>query len=83
MCPSGSIFLLFQNKYFLILDWEDGRCYHDKPRQLSRNALLIDSQMTIEMCKDFCFDKSYLYAGVQWYTQCFCGNKRPSEDSLR
>ena len=69
--------------YSLILVWEDGRCFDDKPRQLSSGALFDDSQMTVEMCKDLCFDKNYLYAGVQWFTQCFCGNKPPSEDSLR
>ena len=30
--------------------------------------------MTIEKCKKFCFDKNYLYAGVQNTNECFCGN---------
>ena len=30
--------------------------------------------MTIDKCQTFCFDKDYLYAGVQYADECFCGN---------
>ena len=33
-----------------------------------------DNSMTIEKCQKFCFEKNYLYAGVQYAGECFCGN---------
>ena len=33
-----------------------------------------DNAMTIEKCQTFCFEKSYIYAGVQYGMECFCGN---------
>ena len=33
-----------------------------------------DISMTIEKCQKFCFEKNYLYAGVQYAGECFCGN---------
>ena len=37
--------------------------------------------MTIEICKEFCLDKGFEYAGVQLAYQCFCGNTSPPERS--
>ena len=30
-------------------------------------------------CLDLCTESGYLYAGVQYGVECFCGNERPSE----
>ena len=35
------------------------------------------SKNTIEICKNLCFEKGYLYAGVQYSKECFCGNNLP------
>ena len=35
------------------------------------------SKNTIEICKKLCFEKGYLYAGVQYSKECFCGNNLP------
>ena len=31
--------------------------------------------MTIEKCIQYCYIKSFRYAGVQFGYQCFCGNR--------
>ena len=52
-------------------------CYEDNPRRVlqSTDKILNDKSMKIEKCQKFCFDKSYLYSGVQNTNQCFCGNE--------
>lgn len=30
--------------------------------------------MTVEKCIDHCSSKGYSHAGLQWKTECFCGN---------
>ena len=30
-------------------------------------------------CLDHCTESGYLYAGVQYGLECFCGNERPGE----
>ena len=32
-------------------------------------------------CLDYCTESGYLYAGVQYGVECFCGNERPSVNS--
>lgn len=32
---------------------------------------------TIEHCINFCTVEGYVYAGIQFHTQCFCGNMFP------
>ena len=43
------------------------RCYH------------ASSDMTIEMCKDFCRTRGWAIAGTESFTECFCGNVAPTE----
>ena len=31
--------------------------------------------MTIQMCLKICRSKDYLYAGLQWQFECYCGNE--------
>ena len=49
-------------------------CYEDRSARVLNKRYWSDSSMTIEKCKQFCFEKNYLYAGVQFASQCFCGN---------
>ena len=30
--------------------------------------------MTVESCITFCDDNDYIYAGLEWYQECYCGN---------
>jgi hypothetical protein len=36
---------------------------------------MADAQMTNQMCVNFCFGKGYPYAGTEYHTECFCGDK--------
>ena len=51
-------------------------CYKDSSNRIlkSRHKIAGDSSLTIEKCQEFCFEKNYLYAGVQYANECFCGN---------
>jgi glucan endo-1,3-alpha-glucosidase len=31
-------------------------------------------QMAIELCTAFCEDKGFIYAGMQYSAECYCGN---------
>ena len=41
------------------------------------------SKNTIEICKKLCFEKGYLYAGVEYSRECFCGNDCPKKIAPR
>ena len=54
----------------------NSNCYQDNSKRIlqSPHRIMKDSSMTIEKCQKFCFEKNYLYAGVQYARECFCGN---------
>ena len=54
-----------------------GRCYIDAgDRDLPKFERIPRNQdSSIQWCKNRCKAKGYIYAGVQWYEQCFCGNE--------
>ena len=31
--------------------------------------------MTVEMCLSTCRSKGYIYSGLQWQIECYCGNE--------
>ena len=33
--------------------------------------------MTVELCQNMCARKGYVFAGVQFFDECFCGNNLP------
>lgn len=37
---------------------------------------LIDAQ-TVPKCATFCADYGFIYAGLQWSTECYCDNAAP------
>ena len=54
----------------------DSNCYQDfDDRILKSPDGISSSTMTIDMCTNHCFGKNYLYAGVQYYSTCHCGNE--------
>ena len=67
-------------------------CYKDSgDRDLPNNVWNSDS-VTVESCSDHCRTQGYVYFGVQWYKQCWCGNsfgkhgrrnRRPLQYSVR
>ena len=57
----------------------NGPCIKDSGRLFPFQVANDDEGLTIEKCKKLCFeDHGYVYAGVQYAHQCFCGNRRPS-----
>ena len=34
-------------------------------------------QMTVELCRNMCARKGYVFAGVQFFDECLCGNTLP------
>ena len=51
-------------------------CFEDfLDRTLKSPDMISSSTMTIEVCKNHCFKKNLLYAGVQAMEECFCGNE--------
>ena len=48
-------------------------------RILPFKAVASGGRMTVEKCKKLCFqDNDYLYAGVQYASECWCGNETPN-----
>ena len=41
------------------------------------------SDNTPSACIQLCRSKGFKYAGVQYTTQCFCGNEAPPSDRIR
>ncbi|TDZ74316.1 WSC domain-containing protein [Colletotrichum trifolii] len=48
-------------------------CFIDVGRTISA-AVSTNQLMTNELCTKTCFDKSYTYAGTEWYGECYCGS---------
>jgi len=57
----------------------DGECYLDSNARILPYYVRADYKgMTTSLCKKLCFeDNNFVYAGVQFSGQCFCGDNRP------
>jgi len=54
-------------------DWYLG-CYKDNGTRDLSLQFLYSPNMTVDLCQAFCLDNGTLYFGVQYSTQCYCGN---------
>merc|ERR1712172_215565 len=63
----------------------DGACYEDDSSRLLGGFRQDDrSDMTPEMCQEICFENNnFMYAGVQYAHECFCGNDEPPASKVR
>ncbi|KAG9677168.1 WSC-domain-containing protein, partial [Aureobasidium melanogenum] len=43
------------------------------------SASTSSNSMTVESCISFCSGKGYSYAGLEYASQCYCGNSLPSD----
>ncbi|XP_067943054.1 sialate:O-sulfotransferase 2-like [Watersipora subatra] len=50
--------------------WQDSR-----PRDFSHLITLQGIDATLENCVAYCRQQGYQYAGAQYFSQCFCGNR--------
>ena len=60
----------------------NGECYKDSQHRVLPHQKDFSATNSIKTCLDYCRSKGYLYMGVQYRYQCFCGNKKPSESAL-
>ena len=55
--------------------WTYKSCWTDVGRTINAAAYQSGTLMTQEACVKFCDGKGYAYAGVEYSTECYCGNK--------
>src|SRR5262249_7759287 len=50
-------------------------CYPDDgDSRVLENRVADSNDMTVENCLELCSNDHYVYAGVQWGSECWCGN---------
>jgi hypothetical protein len=70
-----SLTLKHQNTARDLADWNYYGCWtDDSERQLGGESYTSDS-MTPASCISFCENKGYLFAGVEYARECFCGHQ--------
>lgn len=52
-------------------------CYRDGRTRMFPYSFHFNNVCTIPHCINFCREAGYVYAGLQYYYQCFCGNTFP------
>merc|ERR1711892_220978 len=58
------------------ISW-NGNCVLDDSERLLDDMTTYPDTNTPNMCIESCYLKGYLYAGVQYKSQCFCGDTAP------
>ncbi|KAM3512292.1 hypothetical protein MY11210_004076 [Beauveria gryllotalpidicola] len=53
--------------------WQHQGCYVDVGRTIS-DSVTTDGGMTNEKCTAYCFERGFVYAGTEYYSECYCGN---------
>ncbi|KAG9609145.1 WSC-domain-containing protein, partial [Aureobasidium melanogenum] len=62
------------------LKWQYVGCGTDNVGSRTFTAASTSSNsMTVESCISFCSGKGYSYAGLEYASQCYCGNSLPSD----
>lgn len=54
--------------------WTYKSCYTDVGRTINAASYTDGTKMTQEACVKYCDGKGYAYAGVEFSTECYCGN---------
>ncbi|KIY43224.1 copper radical oxidase [Fistulina hepatica ATCC 64428] len=57
-------------------NWTSEGCYTDSTtaRTLTGSSYSSTDNMTVENCIDYCDTQDYIYAGVEYSQECYCGN---------
>ncbi|XP_050537386.1 uncharacterized protein LOC126903300 isoform X2 [Daktulosphaira vitifoliae] len=55
---------------------------NDEENRLLKNPIGPNNHNTPQKCSEICFKKGYVYAGVTYGLECWCGNQRPSKTSV-
>ncbi|XP_033097902.1 WSC domain-containing protein ARB_07870-like [Anneissia japonica] len=71
-CWVYSVYLLFGNPTLAQSGVYQG-CFADSPNRTMLTST-TNNDMTIIWCIQYCHERRYLYAGLQYRFQCFCGD---------
>ncbi|CED85561.1 Glycoside hydrolase, family 71 [Phaffia rhodozyma] len=66
--------LAARTTYPLPTGWAAGGCIFDAPARYLTGYAYQESGMTVEKCTTTCQSMGYIYAGLEYTEQCFCGN---------
>ncbi|KAI0052846.1 copper radical oxidase [Auriscalpium vulgare] len=57
-------------------NWSSAGCYTDNPatRTLSSASFTDTQNMTVENCVTFCDNQAFIFAGVEFAQECYCGD---------
>ncbi|KAK1834732.1 putative fungistatic metabolite [Podospora conica] len=58
--------------------WASQGCWIDVGRTIGAAGYASATAMTIQSCVSFCETRGFAYAGVEYSTECFCGNTMAS-----
>ncbi|KAA1470743.1 copper radical oxidase [Dentipellis sp. KUC8613] len=58
-------------------NWSSLGCYTDNPgaRTLSSASFVSTDNMTVESCVSFCDSQAFIFAGVEFAQECYCGDR--------
>ena len=54
-----------------------GQCFVDNSNRVLRGLHLNGENMSVENCKELCYENNYKFAGLEFGDECFCGNDVP------
>ena len=72
--------LYFQTRDLCIFLFYVDNCYQDNHERILDPELHELVNNTPEECDNLCSNLGFLFYGVQYSYQCFCGNDLPSDD---
>ncbi|KAG8830917.1 hypothetical protein FRC17_004067 [Serendipita sp. 399] len=58
-------------------DWKSKGCYADSVFTRSLTPQFVSDSMTVQKCIDACVSAGFTVAGVEYSSECYCGNALP------
>lgn len=60
-------------------------CQYSDVGRTIYDAVSTDGGMTNAKCTSYCFERGFVYAGTEYFSECYCGNflargAKPAED---
>ncbi|WVQ99094.1 hypothetical protein IAU59_006226 [Kwoniella sp. CBS 9459] len=79
ICGGPSLLSLFKDSSLLysltqIGSWNKQGCIQEVGGRALNGASLVTNDMTLEKCTSFCANKGFAFAGLEYATECYCGN---------
>ncbi|THH31673.1 hypothetical protein EUX98_g2514 [Antrodiella citrinella] len=76
IAPSAHIHRQHARALDLPAGWSAQGCITDNPgaRTLGGDTFTDTVNMTVENCVNFCVEKNWIFAGVEFSQECYCGN---------